>query len=147
MKRPSFGSIQIKSQRAEECVEPWLAVVEKEWKMITNSGMFCAIYSNLQVTMEWMTVNLHILLKFYPAADSCKLQEIPTVLRFTVYWFDVVCVYVSSDTLKWATADISCMMDTNRKFFDGKDGWWRLSQHISGILHETNVNVQVMTNG
>jgi len=121
MKRPSFGSIQIQLHQAEVFVEPLLAVVEKVRKMIMKSGKSWGIYSKLQVTMEWMTVNLHVLLNFYPTAYSCKLQEIRTVLRFAVSRSDVVCFYVYRDTLKWTTADISCLIDIKRKFFNGKD--------------------------
>jgi len=94
-----------------------------------------------------MTVNLHILLKFYAAGYSCKLQVIPKVPRFAVSWSDVVCLFVCRDTLKWTTADISCLIDINRKFFDGKDVWWCLSEHIAQILHETLANYQAMMYG
>ena len=137
MKRPLFGSIRIQSHWGEVFVEPWLAVVEMVRKMITKSGKSWGIYSKLHVTMEWMTVNLHILLRFYPAAHSRKLQVIPTVPRFAVCRSDVVCLFVCRVTLKWATADISCLIDIKRTFFNGKDVWWCLSQDITGILYET----------
>jgi len=145
IKSLSFGSIRIQSHWAEVFVEPWVAVVEKVRKMITKSGKSWGIYSKLQVTMEWITVNLHVLLKFYAAGYCRKLQVIPTVLRFAVHQSNVVCLFVSRDTLKWATADILCLIDIKRKFFDGKDVWWCLSQYIVRILHETHANYQVMT--
>jgi len=93
IKRPVFGSIRIQSHRAEMIAVPWLASVEKVRKMITKNGMSWAIYSKIQVTMEWMTVNLHVLLKIlYPTADSYKLQGIPTVPRLAVSRSDVVCL-------------------------------------------------------
>jgi len=41
-----------------------------------------------------MTVNLHILLKVYPAAYRCKWQVIPTVSQFAVGRSDDVCLFV-----------------------------------------------------
>jgi hypothetical protein len=114
-------------------------------KMITKSGMSWGIYRKLQVTRELLTVNLHILLKIHPAAYRCKLEVIPTVLVFAVSVSDNVCLFLSRDTLKWTTADIMCLIDTNRKFFDGKVVWWCLSQHIVRILHETYANHHVIT--
>jgi len=92
VKRPSYGSIRIQSHMAEVSVEPGLAVVDNVRKMITKSGKSWAIYSQVQVTMEWMTVNLHVLLKFYPAAYSCMLQVIPTVPQFAVSRPDIICL-------------------------------------------------------
>ena len=144
MKRHSLGSNWNQSHRTEMFGEPWLAVVEKVWKMITKSGMSWGIYCMLPVTMEWMTVNLHVLLKFYPAAYSPKLQVSPMVPQFAVSWSDVVCSFVCLDRLKWVTTDISCLIDIKMKFFDGKDVWWCLCQHIATILHEPNASYQVM---
>jgi len=123
MKRLLFGSIGIQSHQAVVIVDPWLAVVDTVRKMTRKSGKSWGIYSKLQVTMEWITVNLHILLKFYPAAYSCKLQVIPTVPRFAVSQTDVVCLFVWRDALTRTTADISCLMELKREFFDGKDVW------------------------
>jgi hypothetical protein len=67
-----------------------------------------------------MTVNLHVLVKIHPAAYRCELEVIPMVLRFAVSRSDGVCVFVYRDTLKRLTADISCLIDINSKFFDGK---------------------------
>ena len=50
-----------------------------------------------------------------------KWQVIPTVPRFAVSRTDVVCLFVCRDTLKGTTADISCLIDIKREFFDGKD--------------------------
>ena len=94
MKQLSFGWIQIVSHRAEVCVEPWLAVVEQVRQMITKSAQSWVIYSKLQVTREWMTVNSHILLKLYPAAYRCKLHVIPTVPWFAASRSDDVCLFV-----------------------------------------------------
>ena len=145
IKRPSFGSIQMQLLRAEVCVEPGIAVVEKVRKMITTSGKCCGIYSKLQITMEWMTVNLLILPKVYPAAHSCKMQVIPIDPQWAVSRSDVVCLFVSSNSLKWTTSDISSLIDIKRKFFDGKVLWWCMSQHIAGILHKTYTKYEVMT--
>ena len=147
MKCSSFGSIQIQLHRAEVFAEPWFVVVERVRKMITKSGKSWVIYSKLQVSMEWMTVNLHVLLKVYSAAYSCKLQVIPTVPQFAVSWSNVVYLFVCWDTLKWMTADISSLIDIKRKFFDRKVVWWCLSHHIAGILHEPDANHQAMTYG
>jgi len=144
MKRPSFGSIRIVSHRAEVFVEAWLAVVEQVRKMIMKSGKSWGIYSKLQVTREWMTVDLHILLNVYLAAYRCKLQVIQMVPRFAVSRSDDVSLFVCRDTLKWTTADVSCLIDIKRKLYDGKVVWWCLSQHIAGILHETEANYHVI---
>jgi len=140
MKTPPFGLFRIQSHRVEESVEPWLAAVEMVRKMITKSGKFWGIYSKLQVTVEWMIVNLHILLEFDPVAYSCKLQVTPTFPRFAVCWSNDVCLFVCRDTLKWTTADISSLIDIIRKLFDRKDVWRCLSQHLAGILQITDAN-------
>jgi hypothetical protein len=145
MKRPSFGSIRIELHQADMFVEPWLAIVEKVRKMITKSGKSWGIYCKLLVTREWVTVNLHVLLKIHPAAYCCKLEVVSTVPRFAVCQSDDVCLFVCWDTLKWMTADISCLIDTKRKFFDGMVVWWCLAQHLAGILHETYANYHVIT--
>jgi len=41
-----------------------------------------------------MTVNLHVLLKVYPAAYRCKLQVIAMVLRCAVGRSDDDCLFV-----------------------------------------------------
>jgi len=101
-----------------------------------KSGKSWRTYSKLQVTREWMTVNLHVLLKIYSAAYHWKLQVIPMVPRFAVSRTNDVCSFVWRDRLEWMTADISCMIHIKRKFFEGKVVWWCLSQHIAGISHE-----------
>jgi len=93
MKHLSFGMIRIVSHRAEVLVEPWPTVVEKVRKMITKRGKSWGICTKLQVTREWMTVNLHVLPKVYPAAYRCKLQVIPMVPQFAVSRSDVVCLF------------------------------------------------------
>jgi len=90
MKCPLFSSIRIESHWAGAFVTWWLAVVEKVRKMITKSGKSWGVYSKLQVTREWMTVNLHVLLKINRAAHSSKLRVIPTVPRFAVSWSSAV---------------------------------------------------------
>ena len=124
MKRPLSGSIQIQFLWAEVFVEPWLAVVEKVGSIIMKSGKSWGIYSKLQVTREWMTVNLHIQLKIYPAAHSCMLQVIPTVLWFAVSRFDVICLFVFKDRLKWTIDNISYLTGIQGKFSDRKVIWW-----------------------
>jgi hypothetical protein len=94
MKRPPFSSIRIESHRNEVFVEPWIAVVEKVRKMITKSGKSWGIYSKLQVTREWMTVNLHIVHKIHPAAYRYKLVVIPTVPQLAVIRSDHVWLFV-----------------------------------------------------
>jgi len=147
MKRPSCGSIRIQSHWANVFVGPWLPVVEMVRKMITKSGKSCGIYSKLQVTRGWMTVNLHVLLKIYPAAYSCNLQVIPMFLQFAVSRSDVGCLFVCWDRLKWTTADVLCLIDIKREFFDRKFVWWCLSQHNTGFLHEMYADYQVMMYG
>jgi len=143
MKRASFGSIRFSSHWPEVFLEPSLAVVEKVRKMITKSGQSWRIYSKLQVTREWMTGKLHVLLDVYPAAYHYPLQVIATVPRFAVSRSDDVCFFVCRDTLKWMTADISCLIDSKRTFHNGKVVWWYLSQHIAGISPETEANYHV----
>jgi len=94
-----------------------------------------------------MTVNLHILLKFYPAGYSCKLQVIPTVQRFAVSRSNDVCLFICRDTLMWTTAEIICLINIRRKFFHREEVWWCLSQQIGGILHEAHTNYEVMMYG
>jgi len=91
MKRPSCGLIRIQSHRADMFVEPRIGVVEKVRKMITKSGKSWGVYSKLQVTREWITVNFHVPLKIYPAAYGWLLQWIPIVLRFAVSRSNDVC--------------------------------------------------------
>jgi len=97
--------------------------------------------------MEGVTVDVHILLKFHPATCSCKLQVIATLLWFAISQSDVVGLFVCRNTLKWTTADISCLIDIKSKCWDEKDVWWCLSQHIAGILHETHANYHIMMYG
>jgi hypothetical protein len=113
--------------------------------MITKSGKSWGIYSKQQVTTEWLTVNLNILLKFYPAAYCRKVQVTTTLPQFAVIRSDVVCLFVFRDTLMWATAAMACLIDTKRKYFNGTDVWWCLSQHIAGILEETHAGYHVTT--
>jgi len=54
-------------------------------------------------------------------------------------------LFVCRDILKWTTADISCLIDIKRTFYDGKVVWWCFSQHIARILHETEANYHVIT--
>jgi len=56
-------------------------------------------------------------------------------------------LFVHSETLNWTTADIICLIDIKSKFFIGKVSCWCLSQPISGILHESHDNQQVVTFG
>jgi len=48
-----------------------------------------------------MTVNLHLLLKIYPDADSCKLQGIPMVPRFAVSRYDVAGLLAGIRLIEW----------------------------------------------
>jgi hypothetical protein len=57
------------------------------------------------------------------------------------------CLLVCKDTLKWTTADISCLIDIQRKVFAGKNVWWCLSHHNAWILHKIHANSQVMKYG
>jgi len=94
MKHPPFSSIQIETHQAEVFVVPWYAVVEKVSKMITTSGKPWGIYSKLQVTSEWMTVNFPDLPKKHPAPYRSNMEVIPTVLQFAVSRSDDVCLFV-----------------------------------------------------
>ena len=131
MKRPSFGSIWVESHRAEVIVELCLGGVEKVRKMITKSGQSWAIYSKLQVTREWMTVNLQVVLKVHPPVHRCKLEVIPTVPGIAVSRSADVCSSVWGDILRWTTDDIWCLIDIPRKFFDTTVPWRCLSPHIA----------------
>jgi hypothetical protein len=70
-----------------------------------------------------MTVNLHILLKIDPAAYCCKLHVIPTVPHFAVSRSEDVCMFDCRVALMRTIADITCLIEINRKFFDGKVVW------------------------
>jgi hypothetical protein len=94
-----------------------------------------------------MTFRLNVLLKFYPTRYRCKLQVIPTFPWFAVSRYDIVYCCFFRDSLKWATADISCLIDIERKFLDRKNIWWCLSQQIAGILHDIQTKYLVMTYG
>jgi hypothetical protein len=54
------------------------------------------------------------------------------------------CLYVYRDTLRRTTADISCLIDIERTFFNGKKVCWSVSQDIAGILHESHANYEVI---
>jgi len=92
MKRPVFGSIRIQSHWCEVFVKPGLAGVDKVSKMVIKNKKSRGIYCTLQVTLEWMTVNLHVLLKIYSTADGWKVQGIPKVPRFAVSRSEVDCL-------------------------------------------------------
>jgi len=76
--------------------------MRKMRKMITKrSGKSWGICRYLQVIMEWVTANLHILFKMHPAAYSCRLQGIPMVLQFAVSLSDVVCLFTGIHCSEW----------------------------------------------
>jgi hypothetical protein len=61
--------------------------------MITKrSGKFWGIYRHLQVKIESVTPNLHVLFKKNPAAHSCKLQGIPADPQCAVSLSDDMCL-------------------------------------------------------
>jgi len=110
-------------------------------KMITKrSGKCWRLYSELQVKMEWVTANLHVQFELNPAAYSCRGFQRSRNFSQSVRR----CLLVYRDKLRWTTADISCLIDIKRSFFDGKEVWWCLSQDIATILHESHANYQVI---
>jgi len=110
-------------------------------KMIKKrSGKCWRLYSELQVKMEWVTANLHLQFKMNPAAYSCRGFQRSRDFSQSVWCRLLVYRYTSRST----TADISCLIDIKRSFFDGKDVWWCLSQDIAGILLESQANYQVI---
>ena len=56
------------------------------------------------------------------------------------------CLFVYRDTSWWTAADISCLLDIKRTFFDRKNVCWCLSQDIAGIFHESHANHHVIIN-
>ena len=79
-----------------------LTCVEFDHIMITNSsgkawGIFCVV----QDKIEWVSANVHILLKMNPALYSCKLQVFPTVVQFAVSWSDVVSLFTWINSGEW----------------------------------------------
>ena len=57
------------------------------------------------------------------------------------------CLCVCRDISWWTTPDISCLIGITRKFFNGEDVWWCLSQDIAGMLLESHANHQVLMYG
>jgi hypothetical protein len=109
--------------------------------MITKrSGKCLRLYNELQVKMESVTANLHIQFKLNPAAYSSRGLQRSRDLSKLVQ----CCLFVYSDTLRWTTGDISCLIDINRTFFKRKDVCWCLSQDIAVILQEPHANYQVI---
>ena len=110
-------------------------------KMITKgSGTCWRLYGELQVKKGWVTAHLHI---------QFKLNRAPYSGRGLQRWRDISqsvrhCVLVYRDTWRWTTADISCLTDIKRSFFDGKNIWWCFSQDIAGIFPESLANYQVI---
>jgi len=87
----SVSAIQFCLHLAERYVELWFAGVKTQRKIILNrSGKSWGIYSQLQLTMEWVTANLHVLPKISPTISSWRLQGFPTVLELAVCQSDVV---------------------------------------------------------
>jgi len=84
-----------------ECPQEYIASYRSQWN-------------------EWQST-LHILPNFYSVVYRCKFKVIPTVPGFAVKRSNVVCLFVWIDTLKCATADIPCLIDTKRIFFNGKN--------------------------
>jgi hypothetical protein len=109
--------------------------------MITKgSGNCWRLYSELQVKMEWVTANLHVQFKLNSAAYSCRGFQQSRDFSKLVQCYLFAYRYIS----RWTTADISCLIDIKRSFFEGKDVWWCLSQDIARILHESHANYQVI---
>jgi hypothetical protein len=48
------------------------------------------------------------------------------------------------DTLMWMPADISCLEDISRKFFDCQEVWWCLTKDFAGIMHVRHVSCHVL---
>jgi len=112
-------------------------------KIITKrSGKCWRLYSELQVKMEWVTAYLHVQCRPNPVAYSSRGWQWSRDFSQSVRH----CLLVYRDTSRRTTADISCLIDITRSFFDGKDIWWCLSQDIAGILHESHANYQVIIN-
>jgi len=110
-------------------------------KMITKRSAKCwRLYCELQVKMEWVTANLHVQFKLNPAVYRCRGFQRSRDFSKSVQ----CCLFVYRVTSRWTTADISCLIDLKRSFFDGKDVWWCLSQDIARILHESHANYQVI---
>ena len=110
-------------------------------KMITKiNGKCWRLFSELQVKMEWVTANLHIQFKLNPAAYSCRGFQQLCDFSLSVQH----CWLVYRDILRWMTADISCLIDMKKSFFDGKNVWWCFYQHIAGIFHESHAHFQVI---
>jgi len=96
MKWLSFNLIRIPLYLAEVFVELWFAVVEKQKKMTTErSGKFWGIYCQLQLKMEWVTANLHDLLKMNTAFYHGRLHGFPIFLRSALSQSDIVCLFTT----------------------------------------------------
>jgi len=93
--------------------------------------------------MEWVTANLHVLLKINHTEYSCRLQGFPTIPRFAVSLSNVVCLFTSINTGEQQPKSHVCKV-YKRNLFNGKDVWWCLFQRIPGIIHETDTKNQVM---
>jgi len=110
-------------------------------KMMTKrSGKCWRLSSELQVKMEWVNANLHVQFKLNPAVYSRRGFQRSRDFSKLVW----CCLFVYRVTSSWTTADICCLIDLKRSFFDGKDVWWCLSHDIAGIVHESHANYQVI---
>ena len=67
----------------------------------------------------------------------------PAICCESVWW----CLFVAWDTLKWTKAEISCVIDRKKNFFNRLNVRWCLPQHIASILGETHADHQVITYG
>jgi len=124
---------------------PIISVVKwgerRSWKEVRSSGDYIVSYKSnwneWQSTrnFNWAWIRLCIAALHIAAGYSSS----PTIWSMSPQW----CLFVRRDIWWWMTADISFLIDINKRFFDGKDIWWCLPQDLAGIIHESHAHHQV----
>jgi len=133
-KRLLFGSIRLQLHLVEVFLEPWLAVVERwgrlSWKEVESPDDYIVSYKSKWNDWQptWSINSSWILLRIAALHIAARHYNGPTICSKSVR----CCLFVYRDTSWWTTADISCLIDIKRTFFDGKDSWCCLSQDITG---------------
>ena len=87
-----------------------------------RSGKSWGINCLLQVKMEWVTGNLHDLIRMNAAVYSCRLQGFPTVPQFAVYRSYVVRLYTGINVDKWQPKYHVCQIYTGHSLTERTSG-------------------------
>ena len=141
-----FSSIRLQSHLFEEFLDPWLVVVEW-WGTWSRKEVECPEeytvsyklkWNECQPTCTWNSSWIRLRIAALHIAEGDPNS--PTIVSKSVQ----CCLCVYRDTSWWTTADISCLIDMKRTFFDGEDVWRYLLQDIAWMLSESHANHQVI---